>query len=249
MGWIFLAESEGSALPSNLGYKPSHTANESGMHKESCSPEWNRGSLTSLQFGTMSLLSEVRRSMSPSISSQPDSLVRISVLEGSVRVWQESEAVYFSKSQDLQKSFDLPSSSSKMSQLSEPVAQKQYAKHWPRSGMICAGLLSQPPQLEPSIEEKGGFSWPTPTNRDHKGGYQYGRMRNGKVSLDTLDAAVQAYRPGGLLNQDLAAIKTFGQLNPQWVEWLMGYPVGWTELSASVTALFPSKSGKRLKNY
>lgn len=24
-----------------------------------------------------------------------------------------------------------------------------------------------------------------------------------------------------------------GQLNPEWVEWLMGYPAGWTELSAS----------------
>ena len=26
-----------------------------------------------------------------------------------------------------------------------------------------------------------------------------------------------------------------GQLNPEWVEWLMGYPIGWTELNASET--------------
>lgn len=26
-----------------------------------------------------------------------------------------------------------------------------------------------------------------------------------------------------------------GQLNPMWVEWLMGFPIGWTELSASET--------------
>lgn len=26
-----------------------------------------------------------------------------------------------------------------------------------------------------------------------------------------------------------------GQLNPTWVEWLMGFPTGWTELSASET--------------
>ena len=63
--------------------------------------------------------------------------------------------------------------------------------------------------------------WPTPATRDHKGGYQGGRMRNGKVSWDTLDVAVQ-YTD----NQS----KTGGQLNPQWVEWLMGYPEGWTEL-------------------
>jgi hypothetical protein len=28
-----------------------------------------------------------------------------------------------------------------------------------------------------------------------------------------------------------------GQLNPTWVEWLMGYPLGWTDSSASEIAL------------
>jgi len=63
--------------------------------------------------------------------------------------------------------------------------------------------------------------WPTPTTRDHKGGYLGGRIRDGKVSMDTLDVAVQHTD-----NQQ----KTGGQLNPQWVEWLMGYPEGWTDL-------------------
>lgn len=26
-----------------------------------------------------------------------------------------------------------------------------------------------------------------------------------------------------------------GQLNPTWVEWLMGFPIGWTELNVSET--------------
>ena len=34
-------------------------------------------------------------------------------------------------------------------------------------------------------------SWPTPTTRDHKGGYQGGRIRNGKFSTDTLDVTAQ----------------------------------------------------------
>jgi hypothetical protein len=34
-------------------------------------------------------------------------------------------------------------------------------------------------------------SWPTPSSRDGKGGYQGGRIRDGKVSTDTLDVAAQ----------------------------------------------------------
>jgi len=34
-------------------------------------------------------------------------------------------------------------------------------------------------------------AWPTPSQRDFKGGYQGGRIRNGKISVDTLDVAAQ----------------------------------------------------------
>ena len=66
-------------------------------------------------------------------------------------------------------------------------------------------------------------NWPTPSARDHKGGYQGGRIRNGKVSVDTLDVAVQHY--SGDKNK-------VGHLNPDWVEWLMGVPIGWTGLDS-----------------
>ena len=68
--------------------------------------------------------------------------------------------------------------------------------------------------------------WPTPSTRDHKGGYQGGRIRNGRVSMDTLDVAVQATS-----NQE----KTQASLNPTWVEGLMGYPKGWTCLDDGET--------------
>lgn len=250
MAWIYLVESVGSASHLSLGSGQSHTASENPMHKESCSHEWNAESLSKLPSGTMLSHYGVRCSENypPLISSQPDFRAKTSVLQDLQRVWTESEAVYSSRSQDSQMSFDLPSSSLRMSLPSEPVAERQWSKHWPRSGMTVDGQLLRPPVLEPSIEEKGGFSWPTPSARDHKGGYQYGRIRNGKVSVDTLDAAVQAYRPGGLLNPDSTVTKTFGQLNPQWVEWLMGYPVGWSALSPLATVWFRSKSKKRSKN-
>lgn len=66
-------------------------------------------------------------------------------------------------------------------------------------------------------------TWPTPSARDYKGGYPGGRIRNGKISRDTLDVAVQHSD-----NQRQSA----GQLNPTWVEWLMGLPLGWTDLGS-----------------
>ena len=38
-----------------------------------------------------------------------------------------------------------------------------------------------------------------------------------------------------------------GQLNPTWVEWLMGFPLGWTDLSASETQSSPSSSTQSSK--
>lgn len=53
--------------------------------------------------------------------------------------------------------------------------------------------------------DAGSLSWPTASARDSKGGYQGGRIRNGKLSMDTLDVAVQAYREGGILGPPVRA--------------------------------------------
>ena len=66
-------------------------------------------------------------------------------------------------------------------------------------------------------------TYPTPTSRDHKGGYRGGRIRNGKVSWDTLDVAVQH-----TYNKE----KTGGKLNPNFVEFLMGFPLNWTKIES-----------------
>ena len=60
--------------------------------------------------------------------------------------------------------------------------------------------------------------WPTPKGRDGKGMPQRGLH----APQDALPNAV-----GG------------GQLNPTWVEWLMGFPLGWTDCDASATPSCP----------
>ena len=66
--------------------------------------------------------------------------------------------------------------------------------------------------------------FPTPTVRDHKGAYRTESLirKDGKNrAMDALPNAVLEGKGAETAN---------GQLNPTWVEWLMGWPLGWTDL-------------------
>ena len=86
---------------------------------------------------------------------------------------------------------------------------------------------SSPTQPEPSQDRSssGKLRWPTPTSRDHKGCGKNGRVRDGKIQTDTLDRAVWS-REDSLKD---------GQLTPQFVEWVMGFEIGYSELPDSET--------------
>jgi len=85
------------------------------------------------------------------------------------------------------------------------------------------GLLHTPTakanQMSPDMLKKGSGWWPTATARDYKGGRTPETLaKAGRNETNSLPDAVNAQMG-----------KT-GSLNPQWVEWLMGYPIGWTDL-------------------
>ena len=69
--------------------------------------------------------------------------------------------------------------------------------------------------------------WPTPTACMSKGSSPAALTRKDGQSRenDRLDHAVMAANGGSL--------------NPTWVEWLMGWPLGWTDCAASATDKFP----------
>ncbi len=68
--------------------------------------------------------------------------------------------------------------------------------------------------------------YPTPSSRDAKGGYQGGRIRNGKLSTDTLDVVAQLALGMSLNSYPSKTVKS-GGLNPQLTRWLMGFPRAW----------------------
>ena len=87
------------------------------------------------------------------------------------------------------------------------------------------------------LEDKVAM-WPTPAAHEGRLGYQ---------RRDTGKKGTQKSLTTKVIDKEGGREKTTGQLNPTWVEWLMGYPIGWTDLNVSETALShksPTTSGQ-----
>jgi hypothetical protein len=77
-------------------------------------------------------------------------------------------------------------------------------------------------ELSMQVRMNAAGLWPTPCSTDYKGSGKTGELR------DRLDYAVER---GATKSKTYSeAPKNGGQLNPMWVEWLMGWPLGWTDL-------------------
>lgn len=103
--------------------------------------------------------------------------------------------------------------------------------------------------------------WPTPRANDaeKRGNINPNEPRNGLPAAVKLFPTPQAsdnrdrgnlsnpsiqrrIESGKQVNLSMCVSETSGQLNPMWVEWLMGFPIGWTDLKPSEMQSFHSKS-------
>ena len=71
--------------------------------------------------------------------------------------------------------------------------------------------------------------WPTPATRDYKGANSF-KTTTEKISQGKRSHMGQL--PNAVMMEEQKAIG--GTLNPAWVEWLMGWPLGWTDLKPLV---------------
>lgn len=84
-------------------------------------------------------------------------------------------------------------------------------------------------------------TWPTPRARDHKGSGTGTERPDGRTRMDQLDWAAEHWKSSSRPDQPIpdgqASSEEKRVLNPLFVEWLMGWPIGWTDCEPVETGL------------
>jgi len=122
-----------------------------------------------------------------------------------------------------------------------------YSETWPQWGLMRDGECWEQRMLEQTIRgTESGLLLPTPdtVNRDNKkvlfdknAPSQSGRSLATYARTFPTPTVCGNYNRKGAskTSGDGLATQVGGKLNPMWVEWLMGWPLGWTDLKPLVT--------------
>ena len=124
-----------------------------------------------------------------------------------------------------------------------------YSENFPRSGMTRSGTLFQLAPLVRRIKESESGLWGTPTA--HPRTHTPRKVANGRqlanqvfgtdaryptpVARDWKSGKGKTQAERGRTAGPSLSEAIGGSLNPTWVEWLMGFPLGWTDLGDSAT--------------
>jgi hypothetical protein len=213
------------------------------------------------------------------IASMRDSLAKILVsLENKPVLGKAHARGFTEKSCVLLAQLDQDTYSWKMSPLLKATVLSKLSKTWPSWGMTVDGYAYEHPMSGHRITGTGGFYFPTPVSSDGTTGdiigkndtfmeTKNGMLRkynqngtNGSIGLARYvkfwptptahDAKDSGTAPSeGLRKSPCLAYQAGGKLNPTWVEWLMGWPLGWTNLKQLEMVKSRSKSQQRLPSW
>jgi hypothetical protein len=144
-------------------------------------------------------------STSPALASVPESLAMM-------------EAVFGRKCTEPFAFYDRESSSWRTSQRCFIEGLVEFSETWPRAGTTVLGNAFLLPAWVPDIREIASLSW---------------------VWIGTPSAAMKVrserFQKATRPNPAEVAQKDGGKPNPEWIESLMGFPIGWSELTDSET--------------
>jgi len=165
---------------------------------------------------------------SDSTLSAADSLAKTSAQRAKAQDWPEQDRHFGGNTGD---SLRKPRRHGLLQKTSQPFVIGDWTKFSGaslRSGMTRNGTVYP---LQPLARLTDGIAsglWPTPQASDHR---DRGCLEDPSVQ--------RRIRIGKQIGLSVAVKKERGRgtLNPTWVEWLMGFPTGWTDLNPSATPL------------
>ena len=136
----------------------------------------------------------------------------------------------------------------------------EFSETWPNAGMMRNGEIYRRAWSVPPTGGNASGSWPTPRNCTAmaatitpESAWAEGRFPNLETMVgrslwptpqksDNRDrgnlsspSVQRRKRIGKQLGLSQVVSDQSGALNPPWVEWLMGFPLGWTDLAPSAT--------------
>lgn len=212
------------------------------------------------------------------MSSAEGSPARTSASPARALDWPEIGRVFGRSTPESLGRFDPDSSSWKTSQRCLLGGWETYSETWPRSGLMRSGTAYRLPPLVPLTSGIASGLWPTPDASVMQDGEKpetwlarreriKAQKRNGNGMGMPLAMAVQLWPTpttvsghnvgrldewGGARSRQLIShlpkSERSGRLSPHFPEWLMGYPIGYTDcghLETPLSRKSPSSSGEQ----
>ena len=240
MSWHFLQEgAEVSWAGSSLDGEPDALLKLIPTPGASCWPDSATDACLDSQSGTTFGHSTVSRGEDTLMSSREVSRARTSASPEKAPALTEREADCGKSLPESFARWDPNSSSWKTHQRSLLGDWEPFLETWPRWGMMrdgeCWGLSTPWRRIK---ENEYGY-WPTPCLPGNGGSHGKRKLKEMLWPTPTAHNAKECNSPSeSKRNTPTLAAQVGGHLNPDWVEWLMGWPIGWTDCDASATDRF-----------
>lgn len=261
MSWFYLPEGEGASTEvfcsDTLPYAPSRLTHAA---ETCCLPDSETAHFPDSRSGMTCEPSTSDLGADTSMSSQADSPAKTSAQQERNAGWPERGLACGTRWLGLLGGFDPDTHSLRTSQLSLREDLAESSPTLPRWGSMRNGVLWERdmPVLSNGVTDSGFSLMPTPTrygnnNRPKKGTKRgWGLAAWGKSFFKTVTASDAKGRSGEghiarhgpkrlsdvILPPRGEQQSPRGRLNPEWVEWLMGLPIGATALQPLETHKF-----------
>lgn len=261
MVWLYLPESEDLISESiSLCQNQELFVMSRGrpMRPQYWQNKWNKGGFIRRLSGLMLSPSTAGLGVEKWISSLPDSPVNHGVPQAKKKGSKTKDGSGMILKESFAK-FNQDSYSWKMSQASLTGDYLRFLSPFPKSGSMLSGALYERQRLEQIINETDfSFShmFPTPnasdgmrTNLTHQRGNPTLLGAVQMFPTPTTQDSENNCGPSQLKRNTLPLNAVAGgKLNPEWVEWLMGWPIGWTDLEPAGMESCHFKPGSHIQS-